>query len=96
MAASSSQAPISPVADKNPVFTLSAATIEVNQEPVELDSTPTSHEQLKRRESKAGVLEGLSEKERAVSLGMDHSTDRRKLTMLRVVGTREDYEAAVT
>lgn len=64
-----SQTPVSPVADNKPELTFSAATIEVNREPVELDGTPASQDHLRqagRRGSKADALEGLSAEERMV------------------------------
>lgn len=69
--ADSNQTPISPVREANkPELTFSAASVEVNQEPVELDSTPVQdHAQLQqsgRRGSKAAALEGLSAEERVV------------------------------
>ncbi|KAK3046579.1 hypothetical protein LTR09_011927 [Extremus antarcticus] len=58
--------PVSPVSgSKHPELTLSAASVDVNTEPVELDATPTSPERLReRRGSKADGLMQLSAEER--------------------------------
>lgn len=60
--------PVSPVSgSKHPELTLSAASVDVNTEPVELDATPTSPERLReRRGSKADGLMQLSAEERDV------------------------------
>lgn len=69
---STTETPISPVSASRPQLTISAAAI--NNEPVELDSTPISDDKAKfsRRGSKAVALDaltaerGLSGEERAV------------------------------
>jgi hypothetical protein len=64
--ASASETPISPVTDSKPELTISAPSI--NAEPVELDSTPASPENVRngRRASKPEALEELSPKEKEV------------------------------
>ncbi|KAK4550359.1 hypothetical protein LTR36_003326 [Oleoguttula mirabilis] len=66
--------PISPVGQINPELTISAASI--NNEPVELDGTPTSPERL-RRGSKPLVLEnlGTAERERRARLHSERQAD---------------------
>ena len=61
-----SETPISPVGVSKPELTISAPA--VNDEPVELDGTPTSPETAKsgRRGSKAEVLADLKPEEREV------------------------------
>ena len=63
------ETPISPVTGNKPELTVSAASVDVNpQEPVELDSTPASPEQVlaMRRGSKGDGLTQLSAEERQV------------------------------
>jgi hypothetical protein len=66
--ASASETPISPVGVSKPELTISAPAM--NEEPVELDGTPTSAENVRsglaRRGSKAEVLAELSAEEREV------------------------------
>jgi hypothetical protein len=66
MMADASETPISPVTASKPELTISAPA--VNEEPVELDSTPTSPEKVRlgRRGSKTEVLADLSPEEREV------------------------------
>ncbi|KAK5124253.1 hypothetical protein LTR85_001956 [Meristemomyces frigidus] len=66
--------PISPVGQSKPELTISAAPI--NDEPVELDGTPTSPERL-RRGSKPLVLESLGpeERERRAKLHSERQAD---------------------
>lgn len=59
-----SETPISPVGVSKPELTITAASI--NNEPVELDSTPTSPEKSRRRGSKAEALEQLAPEEQEV------------------------------
>jgi len=78
------QTPVSPVGANKPELTVSAPTIEVNTEPVELDGTPTSPEALKhRRESKADHLAHMSPKEKQER---DHAIESRKNDAAVVVG----------
>jgi len=58
-----SEVPISPITASKPELTISPAA--VNNEPVELDSTPTSAEK-RRRGSRAMVLQEMSTEERQV------------------------------
>ena len=60
------ETPVSPVRDTKPELTLTSASI--NNEPVELDSTPASPEHLRavRRGSKPAALEELSPEEQEV------------------------------
>jgi hypothetical protein len=64
--ADASETPISPVTMSKPELTISAPA--VNEEPVELDSTPASPEKVRlgRRGSKTEVLGDLSPEEREV------------------------------
>ena len=66
--ASASETPISPVGVSKPELTISSPAM--NEEPVELDGTPTSPENVRsglvRRGSKAEVLAELSVEEREV------------------------------
>ena len=65
--ADASETPISPVGQSKPELTISAPA--VNDEPVELDGTPTSPEKVRvvgRRGSKAEDLAGLNPEEREV------------------------------
>lgn len=66
--AESSETPISPVAVSKPELTISAPA--VNDEPVELDSTPTSADKATpgRRGSKAEGLAELGPEEQEVRL----------------------------
>lgn len=97
MASSSEQTPISPVKFNKPELTISAAAI--NNEPIELDSTPLSAEDLRmaRRGSKAAALEaldaekGLSSSEREVCC---HSKSRFLAKADLCVATSQAYYGA--
>ena len=64
--ASASETPISPVTGSKPELTIS--TPSINAEPIELDSSPASPENVRngRRASKPEALEELSPEEREV------------------------------
>ncbi len=66
MMAAASETPISPVGVSKPELTISAPA--VNEEPVGLDGTPSSHEKVKtgRRGSKAEGMADLDPEEREV------------------------------
>lgn len=87
--ASASETPISPVTDSKPELTISAPSI--NAEPVELDSTPASPENVRngRRASKPEALEELSPEEKEVGSGEEQMLALRRLT--RAIEESEAY-----
>ncbi|KAK3720839.1 hypothetical protein LTR37_003502 [Vermiconidia calcicola] len=81
--------PISPVKETKPELTLSAASL--NDEPVELDGTPTSPEEMRagRRGSRSDTLvEQLSPEEREVDIPKTPGAEE--------FGKSEDAEATVS